>query len=179
LNTSAVESGYTLHLKSIATILPDHARSSRDKPPQEYRKCVAHLLCRSSNLCSPEKFFSSRLQERQANRTLHHAAMFDRSEGRFDGQDNLSTGQGHSSQGPPPQYESSTQSRPTTDSKQTAPPPTNQESSSRIQFASVSFHQGDRIRIMQLSVEICDAIRIAIQDTWPRGIQQERGVSRR
>lgn len=98
--------------------------------------------------------------------------MFGKLKGRFDGQDTLSAGQ--SSGGPPPEYEPPRHSRPPSDSKQSAPPPTKQETPFRTNFASVSLHMTDRLRLMFLPPEVCDAVRNAIHQTWPNGIQQER-----
>lgn len=44
----------------------------------------------------------------------------------------------------------------------------------RTNFASVSLHMSDRIRLMQFPQEVCDAVRNSLRETWPQGIQAER-----
>jgi hypothetical protein len=50
-------------------------------------------------------------------------------------------------------------------------------SPSRTAFASISLHQYDRMRLMQFPQEDIAALRRVIQQTWHRGIQEERPYS--
>ncbi|KAK5164360.1 uncharacterized protein LTR77_010056 [Saxophila tyrrhenica] len=102
--------------------------------------------------------------------------MFDRLKGEFHRQDDASSTAGSSTRPPPPAYDGPPpNARPTSTSKETNRPYERPEPTFRTNFGSVSLHMGDRIRLMGLPPEITAAIRSTLQQTWPNGIQDERG----
>lgn len=111
--------------------------------------------------------------------------MFGKLKGRFEDQDRLGTSEDNTERRtsrdsarrsqqlpqpaktePPPPFSQNDYRPPPAEKAQPPPFSTN--------FASVSLHMSDRVRLLQLPMEQRDAIRNTIKQTWPRGIQNER-----
>lgn len=108
-----------------------------------------------------------------------NAIMFGKLKGKFDHRDDLGSQPTHSSEQlqPQPQHDDRKHHRAASSSSSTkkeAPPEVNIAPAFRTNFACVSLHMSDRIRLMQFPPEVCDAVRNSLRQSWPMGIQGER-----
>jgi hypothetical protein len=105
--------------------------------------------------------------------------MFGKLKGKFENRDDLASqqttapersglpDQNQQNDGPK-QYGSSSSKRPPPSEAELPPP------AFYTNFASVSLHMSDRIRLMQFPPDVCAAVRQNINVSWPNGIQAER-----